>query len=375
MAENTNRNIGFWGVVLRLINFILIIALLLSYTAQWISPELFWPLAFIGLSYPILLILNFLFTIHWIFRRRKYFIYPLITILLGFPLIGRFFQIGENSEFVDIQNPFKVVSYNVHVFDQYHSKYGSENYAKDEIFKFLEEQDADIYCFQEFYNKENEKNQDNIKQLKKLLGTPYSYSEQYNSRSKYLKIVILSKEPIKSKGVIASSNKDDEISGIYTDIEIYNNIVRVYAIHLQSFQISSEKAVLNMDFDLTSKEGQDEVKATSKMMVEKFKVAFAARSRQIEGIKQHISSSTYPVIVAGDFNDTPSSYAYGQLIMDMDDSFKENGKGFGKTYIGPYPSFRIDYILHDPSITNYKFETWHINYSDHYPISGIYSMY
>ncbi len=374
MAEQTRRGIGFWGFILRTINLVLIIALLLSYTAQWISPELFWPLAFLGLSYPILLILNFIFAVHWLFRRRKFFIYPLISILIGFPLIGRFFQTGNNTEVANIHNPFKVLTYNVHVFDQYHSKFGGQNYAKDEIFKFLNNQDADIYCFQEFYNRPDVAGQDNIKQLKTLLATPYSYSEQYNPRSKYLRIVILSKFPIKNKGVIAAVKKEDEISGVYTDIELYGKVIRVYAVHLQSFQISSEKDILNMNFDLTTKEGQDAAKESSAIMVNKFKVAFAARSRQIKSIKEHISSSTYPVIVAGDFNDTPSSYAYGQLIMDMDDSFTENGGGFGKTYIGPYPSFRIDYILHDPSIMNYKFTTWHINYSDHYPVSGLYSL-
>ena len=374
MAEQTKRGIGFWGFILRIINLVLIIALLLSYIAQWISPELFWPLAFLGLSYPVLLILNFLFAVHWLFRRRKFFIYPLITILIGFPLVGRFFQSGNNSEVVDIQNPFKVLTYNVHVFDQYHSKFGGHNYAKNQIFKFLNEQEADVYCFQEFYERPSVKGQDNIKQLKKLLATPYSFSEKYNPRSKYLRIVILSKFPIKDKGVIEAMKVGDEISGIYTDVEMYGKIVRVYSVHLQSFQISSEKDILNMNFDLTTKEGQQAAKNSSAKMVNKFKVAFAARSRQIKSLKQHISSSNYPVIVAGDFNDTPSSYAYGQLIMDMDDSFKENGAGFGKTYIGPYPSFRIDYILHDPSIMNYQFNTLQVNYSDHYPVSGLYSL-
>jgi len=373
MSEQTRRGIGFWGFILRVINFVLIIALLLSYTAQWISPELFWPLAFLGLSYPILLILNFLFAVHWLFRRRKFFIYPLITILIGFPLIGRFFQTGNNAEVVDIHNPFKVLSYNVHVFDRYGRKFGGSDYAKNEIFKFLNEQDADIYCFQEFYDKSNGR-KSNIKELKELLGTPYSFSQKYTPKSKYFKIVILSKFPIKKKGVIEAVNKGDAISGIYTDLDMYGKIIRVYSIHLESFQISGEKDILNMNFDLTTKKGQEAAKSSSVKMARKFKVAFAARSRQIKSIKEHVSSSTYPVIVAGDFNDTPSSYAYGQLIMDMDDSFTENGAGFGKTYNGPYPSFRIDYILHDPSIMNYKFTTWPINYSDHYPVSGLYSL-
>lgn len=372
MADSKIIRIGFFGYILRFINVIIILSLIISYTAQWISPALFWPIAFFGLSLPLLSILNFFFIIYWLFRGRKFIIYPLVIFLISIPILGRFINFGSNTEVVDISSPFKVLTYNVHVFDQYHSKYG-KTYARDGILKYLENEDADIYCFQEFYNRADKNGMDNIKLFQEKLGTPYTYFAKYSQHSKYLLNVIFSKKPIEAKGEIGNNNKAGYISGIFADIKVNNNILRVYSVHLESFQISSEDDVINMNFDVQSPEGQDKIKKSSIRMTKKLKIAFEARAKQIKDLKNHIASCEVPVIVAGDFNDTPSSYSYGQLTQNLDDSFMDNGIGFGRTYIGPFPSFRIDYILHDPNIVNYKYSTGTVKFSDHYPISAVFS--
>jgi endonuclease/exonuclease/phosphatase family metal-dependent hydrolase/lipid-A-disaccharide synthase-like uncharacterized protein len=373
MDSEKKRRIGFLGYILRFVNLIILIALLISYTAQWISPTLFWPIAFLGLSLPLLYIINFLFILHWIFRRRKFIIYPLIVFLIGLPLFGRFFNFGNNTEVMDMSSPFKVLTYNVHVFDQYHTKYGSETYARDGILKYLKDENADIYCFQEFYSRKDKKDMDNLSYFKKELSTPYVYFANYSPKSKYLYNVIFSKKPIEASGNIGNTEDSGEMSGIYADIKMNSTLLRVYSVHLKSFQISSEKDIINMNFDIQSPEDQDKIKESSIRMTRKFKLAFEARSKQIKNLKEHIASSGLPVIVAGDFNDTPSSYAYGQLRLDLEDSFMENGKGFGRTYNGPYPSFRIDYILHDSNLINYKYSKGKVKYSDHFPISAVFS--
>ncbi len=373
MANHEKKRIGFWGFILRLINIIVLIALLIGYTAQWISPTLFWPIAFLGLALPLLYVINFVFLVHWLFRLRKFIIYSLIVFLLGLPMISRFFNIGSNTEIADISLPFKILTYNVHVFDQYHTQFGSKTYARDGILKYLENENADIYCFQEFYNRADRNGMDNINLFKEKLGTPYAYFRTYSPKSKYLYNVILSKNPIVAKGDIGNTNNAGEMSGIYTDIKMYSSIIRIYSVHLQSFQISSEKDIINMNFDIQSTKGQEKIKESSIRMTKKFKIAFEERSKQIKSLKNHINSCDIPVIVAGDFNDTPSSYAYGQLTQGLDDSFLENGKGFGRTYNGPYPSFRIDYILHNEALKNYKYSKGKIKYSDHFPISAVFS--
>src|SRR5204862_7418375 len=101
----------------------------------------------------------------------------------------------------------------------------------------------------------------------------------------------------------------------------------------------------------------------------RLKRAFIKRSQQVRVLHRHILESPYPVILCGDFNDTPSSYTYATLCKGMEDSFRESGSGFGKTYIGAFPSFRIDYILHDGKLHSTGYLTHGEKLSDHFPIS------
>ena len=79
------------------------------------------------------------------------------------------------------------------------------------------------------------------------------------------------------------------------------------------------------------------------------------RSLQAQLVKSYINKSPYPVIVAGDFNDTPVSYTYGKIRKGLNDSFVTSGYGAGFTYKGNYPPNRIDYILYDNNLYKYLF--------------------
>ena len=69
----------------------------------------------------------------------------------------------------------------------------------------------------------------------------------------------------------------------------------------------------------------------------------------------------------GDFNNTAFSWIYKKLSEDKKDAFIEAGRGFGKSFDYIFP-FRIDFILTDTEIKTQKFDTYRVNYSDHYPI-------
>jgi len=54
---------------------------------------------------------------------------------------------------------------------------------------------------------------------------------------------------------------------------------------------------------------------------------------------------------------------------DLKDAFVECGSGIGNTYNGIFPSFRIDYILHQPLFKAHSFRVLKRNLSDHYALS------
>ena len=68
-------------------------------------------------------------------------------------------------------------------------------------------------------------------------------------------------------------------------------------------------------------------------------------------------------------NDTPASYTYQTMTTNLTDAFVEAGKGWGKTYIGIFPSYRIDYILHSSKFEAFEYVTHQEKLSDHYAIS------
>ena len=153
---------------------------------------------------------------------------------------------------------------------------------------------------------------------------------------------------------------------IYTDMLIDSDTVRVYNCHLQSYRLRPKEinSIDSMNF-----ENNPENKARIKELSIKFKDAIIKRAEQAATLREHLNQCPYPVIVCGDFNDTPVSFTYRTVRGDLKDSFTESGKGTANTYNGKLPSFRIDYILYSPKFTSYNFEVSTLNHSDHYPIS------
>ena len=103
-------------------------------------------------------------------------------------------------------------------------------------------------------------------------------------------------------------------------------------------------------------------------IVKKRGKAFKQRGIQIGELKSFIENSPYPIILAGDFNDTPSSFAYQQMNEILDDTFIKRGKGIGPTYNGTIPLLRIDYIFIDKKFSCTNYQKNNNPNSDHFPI-------
>jgi len=98
--------------------------------------------------------------------------------------------------------------------------------------------------------------------------------------------------------------------------------------------------------------------------------AFQMRQGQAIAVREDIDSCKSPVIVCGDFNDSPGSFSYHKIAHGFTDSFRNSGKGRGTTYFGDaFPAYRIDYILHDKQFNDFGHTVCtQLKASDHYPI-------
>src|SRR5207253_3238831 len=131
-----------------------------------------------------------------------------------------------------------------------------------------------------------------------------------------------------------------------SDIVVGNDTFRVVNTHLESIRFKPEdyKFIENI-----GAESEEELNGSINIL-RRMKRAYTKRAQQVSVLKNEITGSSYPVILCGDFNDTPNSYTYNVLSDGLSDSFRQSGKGFGRTYAGIFPSYRIDYILHDKKL-------------------------
>jgi endonuclease/exonuclease/phosphatase family metal-dependent hydrolase len=203
----------------------------------------------------------------------------------------------------------------------------------------------------------------------------YPYFTSNHKKISFYGMAIFSRYPIINIGTVQTPDSST-ISTIYADIRYKNEtIIRVYcthaaSIHLDKLDYMVGKQIMETQFS------DPHMNRNVLSMLLKFNKTFQKRRFQAEALHAHIDSCKLPVLVCGDFNDTPASYAYYQIAKGLKDSFKESGTGKGETFHGnAFPSYRIDYILHDKSYNNYN-HTVHteMTVSDHYPISTIISL-
>lgn len=304
---------------------------------------------------------------------KKELLVSLIAILLGINHLNDFIPIRlgkTNTKGLIEENShqIKLLSYNVRLFNIY--EWISEDGTNQDIFNFIKSEKPDIICLQEFYS--SSKKDYRPEKIKKLFSdTPYShihYSFKNNKNSGY-GIATFSKYPIINQGTISFPKTSNE--AIYTDIVIDDDTIRVYNNHLQSVHLQKR----NYNFlDTLSLRYDDEHIREIKDISSRLKTAYIKRSAQVDAISAHIKSSAYPVIVCGDFNDTPISYSYRKMRKGLKDAFISSGQGAGSTYQGIFPYFRIDYIFHDQHFTPILFEKVETKLSDHYPILCIFEL-
>lgn len=344
------------------LHILVLLILVITNVAIYVSPEKVPYLAFLGLAYPVTLILTMIFLVVSIFLKQKIGYINLVFIIGSMIHLSGFF--GFNASSNEVDTSFKVTSYNVRLFDKYEwLKKGSQ--TKDEIFKELDQINADIYCFQEFYYEDKPGSFNTRKELSQLFKTKeeFGHFTHHMTGGLHFGLQMFSKHPIVNQGIITFTN-DDNNSGIYCDIMIEKDTIRVYNLHLGSIRFQNEDYAMFGD-----KTSMYKNKKGTQRIIELIQTAYEKRAAQTEQIAEHISNCPYKSIICGDINDTPVSYAYRKLKGNHKDAFIENSFGIGTTYSGKIPANRIDYILYDEDLASSQFSIQENTLSDHRAIS------
>ena len=343
------------------INILVALSLLISYISINISPEDFLLPAFFGLAYPYILFLNFILVIIWALNLKVEAFISLIVIALGITHLSNFVRFGKAK--TDVEGTFKVLSYNVRLFNYYENPRDKESEKK--MLELIRKEQPDIVCIQEYFISGSPSLKD--AEIKKALGGKYySHVKLIGiSGNRYYGIATYTKYQIIKMGDIIHPRSSSLT--IYTDVLIKKDTFRIFNNHLQSYGLKRMDRSL---LEELSAAGDNQTMSEIKSVSSSLSTGFIKRAVQADKVKEQIGKSPYPVMVIGDFNDTPISYSYRKIRKGLNDAFVKAGHGAGFTYRGYYPANRIDFLLYDNSLECSSFDIIKVKYSDHYPIIG-----
>ncbi len=341
-------------VWLRWTNLILIVITLVAYTGPLISPAKGWLPALLAVIFPWLLLGNILFIIAWAALRSRNAFFSLACLLLGWGHVRSFIGFhGSARPLSDDTTVLKVATLNAHNLVDWET--GSNWVSPENLLQVVEDSGADIFCFQEFGSEKSHEYKEYLTQKSSLR---YDFTDNHS-------LLILSRYPIEQGREVLFANRSNGFQE--ADIQIGEHKVRLFNLHLQSNSISGE---LKDWMEEKEPAERSQYPGRVSFLFKRYWHGAKVRAEQAEQVAGAIHRSRYPVIVCGDFNDVPLSWAYRKISEGLTDGFKARGAGLATTYSGNLPALRIDYILNDPGFKVLRYRSRKVSFSDHKTVSS-----
>ena len=350
------------------------VSMLLLYALPYTDQDRFWMLNIIALAFPVLILIQLLFFVFWLIAKPRMALLPVFFTVLSYKLIFSFVAIQGSDKNNHSASAFRLLSWNVHLFN-FFEKGGKPD---PEMIRLVKARQADIFCAQELVFSLNPSSSFTLDKMKEKLGYRYAvaandraFGVHTNPQTKEERyhpfcLAIFSNHPIiqwKKVQTIPEYNH----TFLWADMLINKDTLRVFNIHLQSMYFVKD------DYDFIEnidRQNVDQVSNHGKNILRKIKNANYLRALQILEVKKELLRSPHPVMLAGDFNDVPNSYAHRLIGRILNDAFTQKGSGIGRTFQKISPTLRIDYIFGAPSliIENFKVHPW--NKGDHHAIEA-----
>lgn len=326
---------------------------ILGWIGSLLSPQQFWIGSMMSVVMLPILIVNFLFLIYWGFKLKVWALFSLLAIGMNFNLLTATFQFRFKDK-TEYPNTLKIATYNIRGFAQ-----PDYNFTLKSIAEFLQEENVDIACFQEYHETEKYPIDSIARHFKDM---PY-FAAPMNKAGE-INIVIFSKYPILRDSLIQF--KETSNSSVWADIEIEGETVRVFSNHFQTTNINQSKREIAQlkSNGITDEKGEE---AFSVVMT-RLRQNANKRAEQANLIRSIIDTTKTGIIVCGDFNDTPESYTYRTMSHGLNDGFKTSGRGFAHTYKYMLNLFRLDYIFYSDRFEGVKYYSPSLEWSDHNPV-------
>lgn len=357
----------FTKTVIITINVIVGILFLGGAYASDFNPERYWIMGLLTILLPVFILLLLLFLIFWVMIRPRWSLLSIAFLVLGWNAVKNIlpvrlpysFQMKKDSGVI------RVMSWNVEQFAiQKLKKYPDR---KQRILDLINEYDPDIACLQEVVAGEETKSINNLNDINsRLKFRDYFYAYQLSNdfdRHHHFGTMIYSKYPIIHKQFVVNSPDNYNSTFQYIDVLIGKDTVRIFNAHLQSLRFSKENRNYLDRGEITTTAVQE-----SGSIIRRIRRGALRRAVQAREIKDVMNHTPYPVIMCGDFNDVPVSYAYETIGRDMQNAFVKKGYGLSRTFNEISPTLRIDNIFADNHFVIEQFVRVKRILSDHYPV-------
>jgi len=359
------RKPSFMYVVHRLLHSVFLTAnvgvvllLLLTGYAYKLNPATSPILSLLCYAFPLVALVNVVFLIYWLMRFKLWLLISLAGLLLTIGSCRTWFPLNATTK-LEEHNTVKIMSFNVMYFDFVKD---SEKSGLHPVIEYIANSGADIVCLQEvgtdfLHTRLKEK------KTRKALKA-YRYVLSGSSEGRY-SVVCLSKYPVISCRRINYESLSN--SSYRYDFKIDDKTVTVINNHLESNKLNRKEK--DHYTNLIKSAGEtEELKTVAKLLGLKVGSATSIRAAQARAVSDEVRACGNPVIVCGDFNDIPGSYVYHTIAEGLTDSWVEKGMGWGNTFHENLFLFRIDYILHSPSLKTVEVKVDKVKISDHYPL-------
>lgn len=338
---------------------------LLACLAPYMSPQKWWFISFLGIGFPFLLVAMIAFMVWWLFVKRKLALISAITLIAGLKSISVFFAFNIPKSFSAQKEPgrVRIASWNVARFIEMKRNNNKGSQSRLKMMELISEQDADIFCMQEFFHSNDSAWYPNLEYIRHHFKYPYYYySHDNDGDNHFIGNIIFSRYPIIDSGMIRYPRPTLPEALMHADIKVGEDTIRVYTTHLQSLQFKKS------DYEKIDqiKEGQEGMVSNSKRIFSKMRTGIAYRKIQTDIVGQVLEDSPYPLVFCGDLNDVPNSYTYFTIKGNLQDAFLQKGFGIGRTFSALSPTLRIDYIFADDRFKVRQFNRIVRQYSDHY---------
>lgn len=340
--------------------FIALVATALCAISPYVSPDAFVWTSYFGLAFWLILFADvFLFAILIFLKARKSLMISLLAFVIAVPGFMRSCSVKKETF-----NPgnIKIMSYNLANFCDITNVCRTREMVKADVIQLIKEEKPDIVCLQESGAWTNDK----ADEFGEKIGCKYHSVNKFSHRGN----IIFSRFPLEDDEYTERFNESGAAG--FVKLVKAGSSGRFYLqnTHLQSYNITKDE----IDY-LGGTKNYVENSSKGKSVFTKLKDGFEARTKDTKIIVNNLPRNGMPVIICGDFNDTPLSYTYQQMKKaGFDDAFLEAGHGIGKTYCGKLPLLRIDYFWHDENVNVFTFKTINKKMSDHYPIVATFNV-